>query len=189
MPFDHFDLVAGLYDRAGKFLISRQLAGLLSLSPQNLLLDAGGGTGRVASALRGLVRDAFVVDLSRGMLRRAANKGLATVCAPAEALPFPSGSFDRIIMVDALHHVFNQSQTVHEIFRVLAPAGRLVIIEPDIHKFLVKIIAICEKALLMRSHFLPGEAIGALFNGLEAKTSLVYEGNNVVCIVERVRIM
>jgi ubiquinone/menaquinone biosynthesis C-methylase UbiE len=92
-----------------------------------------------------MVREVFVADLSRGMLRRAAGKGLATVCTPAESLPFPSGSFDRIIMMDALHHVIDQRQTAGELWRVLAPGGRIVIVEPDIRKFIVKLLAIAKR--------------------------------------------
>ena len=125
MPFDHFDLIAGLYDRSGQFQVSETLAGLLALSPDCFLLDAGGGTGRVAAALRSKVGNVIVADLSRGMLRRASAKGLATVCAPAELLPFPIGRFDRVIMVDALHHVIDQDRTARELFRMLAPADAL----------------------------------------------------------------
>jgi len=165
------------------------LSGLLSLSPNCLLLDAGGGTGRVAAALRSQVGNVIVADLSRGMLRHASAKGLATVCAPAELLPFPSGSFDRIILVDALHHVIDQGRTARELFRLLTPSGRLVIVEPDIRKPIVKVIAIGEKVLLMRSHFLTGDKIAALFVGMDAKIGLFYEELNVVCIAERVRRM
>jgi demethylmenaquinone methyltransferase/2-methoxy-6-polyprenyl-1,4-benzoquinol methylase len=189
MTFDHFNLIAGVYDRAGQFQVSELLAGLLDVSPDSLLLDAGGGTGRVAAALCKKVRDVFVADISRGMLRRAAGKGLATVCAPAESLPFHSRSFDRIVMVDALHHVIDQRQAVRELFRLLAPGGRIVIVEPDIRKPGVKLLAIGEKALLMRSHFLNGEKIAVLFADPEAKTGLYYEGFNVICIAERVKRM
>ena len=174
MPFDHFDLIAGIYDRSGQFQVSEMLSGLLGLSPNCLLLDAGGGTGRVAAALRSLVGNVIVADPSRGMLRRASARGLATVCAPAELLPFPSGSFDRVIMVDALHHVFDQGQAARELFRLLAPGGRMVIVEPDIRKFIVKVVAAGEKVLLMRSHFLNGEKIVALLNASDAKTGVYY---------------
>ena len=187
MPFDHFGAIAGLYDRAGQFQLSESLVGLLSLSPDSLLLDAGGGTGRAAAALRSMVKQVFVADISRGMLRRAAGKGLAAVCTPAESLPFPPGSLERVIMVDALHHVLDQRQTARELLRVLAPGGRIVIIEPDIRKLAVKAIAIGEKILLMCSHFLTGEKIAALFTDLEARTGLVYEGFNVICIAEKGR--
>jgi demethylmenaquinone methyltransferase/2-methoxy-6-polyprenyl-1,4-benzoquinol methylase len=186
MPFDHFNLIAGFYDRGGQFRVSEFLLGLLALSTNCFLLDAGGGTGRAAAALHSMVKDVFVADPARGMLRRAAGKGLATVCAPAESLPFPSGSFERIIMVDALHHVIDQGQTACELFRILAPGGRIVIIEPDIRKPIVRFIAIGEKVLLMRSHFLTCEKITALFSDLEAKIGVYYEGFNVILIAEKV---
>jgi demethylmenaquinone methyltransferase/2-methoxy-6-polyprenyl-1,4-benzoquinol methylase len=187
MPFDHFDLIAGLYNRTAQFSAPAPLLDLLALSPDGLLLDAGGGTGRVAEALRGMVREVVVVDLSRGMLRHAAHKGLATVCAPAEHLPFASGAFDRIIMVDALHHVFDQRQTVTDLWRLLAPGGRIVIIEPDIHKFAVKLITIGEKMLLMRSHFLPAEKIGALFANQNTHVRIISDEINVWICAEKVR--
>jgi len=59
--------------------------------------------------------------------------------------PIPPGSFERIIMVDALHHVIDQSQTARELLRLLAPGDRIVIIEPDIHKPIVKGIAFPKK--------------------------------------------
>lgn len=117
MPFDHFNFIAGFYDWAGKFTVTEPLFGFLALSPNSLVLDAGGGTGRVAAEIRGMVREVFVADISRGMLRRAAGKGLPAVCSPAESLPFLAGSFDRVIMVDALHHVLNQERTAHELWR------------------------------------------------------------------------
>ena len=185
MPLSHFDLIAGCYDRAGPFKLSEKFLGYLSLSSHNLLLDAGGGTGRVAAALRYLAREAFVVDVSRGMLRQAAIKGLATVNSPAEFLPFPPGSIDRVVMVDALHHVSDQCLTINELWRVLAPGGRIVIVEPNIHMLATKLIALAEKMLLMRSHFLSGEKIRALFIDLDAIIHLVNDGSNIVLIAEK----
>ena len=46
-----------------------------------------------------------------------------------------------------------------------------------------------EKALLMRSHFLTGENIAALFAGPDAKITIVYDGFNGICIAEKVRRM
>ncbi len=187
MPLDHFSLVAGLYDRTAQFTITEPLIGLLSLSPDSILLDAGGGTGRVAAALRNRVRKAVVVDLSRGMLRRAADKGLEAVRAPAERLPFSSGTFDRVIMIDALHHVLDQVQAAGELWRVLSPGGRLLIIEPDINQFAVKLIAFMEKILLMRSHFLAGEKIAAFFENRDVPARVVYSDHSVIVLIEKVR--
>ncbi len=185
MPIDHFNLIAGFYDRVGKLNITESLLGLLSLTPRSVLLDAGGGTGRVAAALRGLVKEVFVADVSEGMLRRAAGKGLAAVCAPAESLPFPTGSIDRIIMIDALHHVMDQRRTADELKRVLAPGGRILVVEPDIHKLIVKVIALGEKLLLMRSHFLNGREISSLFISPDLKVGISHEESNIYLVAEK----
>jgi ubiquinone/menaquinone biosynthesis C-methylase UbiE len=185
MPIDHFGLIAGFYDRLGQYRITAPLLGTLSLTQNSLLLDAGGGTGRVSTALRDLVKEVFVVDVSEGMLRRASDKGLAAVYAPVESLPLHSGSIDRIIMVDALHHVANQRQAADELWRVLAPGGRILIIEPDIRRFFVKLIAIGEKLLLMRSHFLTPEELRSLFMVSKGKVDSFVNEINVYLVVEK----
>jgi 2-polyprenyl-3-methyl-5-hydroxy-6-metoxy-1,4-benzoquinol methylase len=56
-------------------------------------------------------------------------------------------------MVDVFHHVADQQGTLDEVWRTLQPGGKLVIEEPNIHNWVVKLIALGEKLLLMRSHF------------------------------------
>jgi ubiquinone/menaquinone biosynthesis C-methylase UbiE len=171
MPaFDHFAAIAPLYARVtySKTNILREVA---SLPVKGRLLDVGGGTGRVAAAILDLVDEVVVADVSFGMLKetqRAATStspsaGLWPVCGGSESLPFADNSFERVIMVDALHHVFNQAASAREMFRLLKPGGLLVIEEPDIRTFGVKLIAIAEKLLLMRSHFLAPDEIAKLF--------------------------
>ena len=187
MPFDHFDFIAGLYNRTAKFSPPAPLLKLLALPSEGRLLDAGGGTGRVAEALSGMVREIVVADLSRGMLHHAAKKDLATVCAETEQLPFAAGAFDRIIMVDSLHHVRNQRQTIKEIWRVIARGGKIVIIEPDINKFAVKLLAFGEKMLLMRSHFLSAVTIATLFPDQQTDVKVIHDEYNVWVYAEKVR--
>jgi ubiquinone/menaquinone biosynthesis C-methylase UbiE len=187
MPFDHFDLIAGLYKRIAGFIIPSHLYKLLELPYNGLLLDAGGGTGRVAEALRIMVHIAIVADLSRGMLRIAVSKGLVTTCTPTEHLPFPSKTFDRIIIKDALHHVIDQHQTIRELWRVLAPGGKIVIIEPDIDKYSVKLIALVEKILLMRSHFLSQAKIVALFEDQGSQIRFIRHESNIWIFADKVK--
>jgi ubiquinone/menaquinone biosynthesis C-methylase UbiE len=175
MPFDHFSLFAGLFDRGGPFTISESLLRILSLSVNDRVLDAGGGTGRIATSLRENVGDVLVEDVSRNMLRYAVQKGLKSICAPAEALPFQSESFDRVIMMDALHHVSIKKQAIGELWRVLKPGGRIVIIEPDIRRFAVKLIALGEKIIMMGSHFLSADKITALFTDPDAHFDVTYD--------------
>lgn len=162
MPFDHFDFLAPHYDRVIRFERIEKMLEVLALPTPGRLLDAGGGTGRVAEHLRPHVDQIVVADVSRGMLAQARVKSLDAACAESERLPFDDDTFERVLMVDALHHVIHQAQTVSELYRVLKPGGRLVIEEPDLRTFAVKLIAVAEKLALMRSHFLTPPQIAAL---------------------------
>ena len=75
-------------------------------------------------------------------------------------------------MVDALHHVADQTRHRSRALRVFEPGGRIVIEEPDIRYFGVKLIALGEKLLLMRSHFFPPPEIVGLFSSGKRRVSL-----------------
>lgn len=180
----HFNILAPFYDRVIRFERLEQTLKVLDLPHAGTLLDAGGGTGRVAEALRPHVGSLVVADVSWGMLSQARQKGLVTSSAETERLPFADGTFDRVLMVDALHHVVHQGETVCELFRVLKKGGRLVIEEPDLRTFAVKLIAVAEKIALMRSHFLSPPQIAALLPP-EAKTRIESEEHTAWVIVEK----
>jgi len=150
---DHFDLIASIYDRVIGPPDSERLQQLLKLPTDGWLLDGGGGTGRVSSHLNGLAGHIVVSDLSHRMLKKARGKGVRPVRAYVEHLPFADEFFDRVLVVDALHHFCDQREAIEDLLRVLKPGGRLVIEEPDLNHKGVKILALAEKILLMRSHF------------------------------------
>ena len=181
MPiFDHFAAIAPLYARVtySKAAVMRELA---DLPVSGRLLDVGGGTGRVASTICELVDEVVIADVSCGMLKEIPYDGLHPVCGGSETLPFADDSFERVIMVDALHHVIHHADSAREMFRVLKPGGLLVIEEPDIRTFGVKLIALGEKLLLMRSHFLTPDQIVKLFPEGE-KTIRAEDGNAWIVI-------
>ena len=105
---DHFDLIASIYDRLIGPPDTGRLEQLLQLPTAGWLLDGGGGTGRVSSHLSLLAGHTVISDLSRRMLQKALEKRLNPVCAHVERLPFSGGCFDRILVVDALHHFCDQ---------------------------------------------------------------------------------
>lgn len=187
MPWiDHFGLIAPFYDRAIPLKHAERLIDLANLPVNGLLLDAGGGTGRVAQALQKMVSSIIVADLSSAMLRQVRTKnGLHPVRSCTEKLAFTDGTFDRIIMIDALHHVFNHQETVFELWRVLKPGGRMVIEEPDIRKFGAKLVAVAEKMLLMRSHFVSPEAICTMFTQQRAQCWIEEDGFNAWVIIDK----
>ncbi len=185
MPIiDHFGLLAPSYERFIRPAYPQRLEELLALPAGGSLLDAGGGTGRIAQFLAPRAGICVVADVSQGMLRFAGRKvGVRALRAASEGLPLADGSFDRVIMVDALHHVADAPGTARELWRVLKPGGRLVIEEPDIRTLPVKVIAVFEKLALMRSRFYTGEAIRAMFDGQAKGADIIREDHTVWVVV------
>ena len=182
MPLDHFSLIAPIYVRA-RYRALERMREYAALPVKGCLLDVGGGTGRVAIALRDLVEDVVITDISMGMLDKAPRPTLKPASCFSELLPFPDNCFERVIMVDALHHVVDQGVTICEMLRVLKPGGLLVIEEPDIRTFGVKLIAVAEKILLMRSHFLSPSEIVSLIP--QAKTSIFTADSTAWIVAEK----
>ena len=180
----HFDWVAPFYDRAIPFARLERMLEILALPGNGWLLDAGGGTGRIAAALCSHIDRVIVADVSTGMLAQACAKGLIALNAETEHLSFPADTFDRVLMVDALHHVIHQNETIRELYRVLKPGGRLVIEEPDIRTFPVKLIAVAEKLALMRSHFLTPLEISSMLPS-DAQTTTVVQDYTAWIIAEK----
>jgi demethylmenaquinone methyltransferase/2-methoxy-6-polyprenyl-1,4-benzoquinol methylase len=173
---DHFDLLAPLYDRIVRPPEDFRLKEISNLPTNGLLLDAGGGTGRIAGRLLTEVGGIVIADSSLKMLALAHAKGdFDTVGSQTEKLPFKDGSFTRVIVVDAYHHLTDQEASLVELWRVLAPGGRLVIEEPDIDRFAVKLIAIAEKLMLMRSHFERADTIAGRLVDLGADAAIERE--------------
>ncbi|MEA3337290.1 MAG: methyltransferase domain-containing protein [Chloroflexota bacterium] len=165
MPANNFlfDHSAPFYDRLIPPPDPQRLQAFLNLPTEGWLLEAGGGTGRIAALLAPLVGRLVVSDLSGPMLAESMAKTIACpVQADVSHLPFPDGHFDRVLVVDALHHFSYQQQAVAELVRVLKPGGRLVIEEPDITQLQVKFVALAEKVALMGSHFHSPDEIAAM---------------------------
>lgn len=161
----HFDFLAKRYDRLIGSHNVPPLTTFLELPVEGLILDVGGGTGRVSQHFSSSCNGVFVTDLSEAMLKEAQSKNVVVpVRAHAECLPFPDQTFQRVIVVDALHHFCDQERALADMLRVLDTDGLLVIEEPNIHKFVVKVIALLEKIAFMGSRFMSPETIGTFFN-------------------------
>ena len=182
---DHFRFAAPIYDRVFASPQPDRLRSLLELPVAGRVLDVGGGTGRVAQALRGLADEVVVVDESAAMLQQACLKGLPAARGQAESLPFADGAFARILVVDAFHHLQDQQRAAAELLRVLAPSGRLVIEEPNVERASVRLLALAEKLALMRSHFHSPSAVQQIFEAAGASVRLVRQGASFWAVVER----
>ncbi len=112
-------------------LESRLLDGV-DARPGQRLLEIGCGEGGNLFNLRRLPATRFGVDFSSAKARFARDASQAlTAVADAARLPFGDEAFDIVLVRDVLHHVPDPGSVVAEAGRVLAPGGRLVLIEPN----------------------------------------------------------
>lgn len=101
-----------------------ELLAVRALLPwQGLGLSIGVGTGRFAAPMGIQIG----IDPAYNVLAYAARRGIATVQAVAEALPFADKSFQRALCVTTLCFVDDASAMLRETYRVLQPGGVLVI--------------------------------------------------------------
>lgn len=183
---DHFDWLAPLYDRVIQAPEDDTLRDLLELPIEGRLLDAGGGTGRIAERLQDQAEQIVIVDGSLPMLARALEKNCCEVVGSnTEQMPFAEGTFERVIVVDAYHHLADQVASLEEFWRVLRPGGLLVIEEPDIDHFGVKLVALAEKLTFFRSHFERAECIVDRLRNFSTDPEIHRVGHNVWVVVRK----
>lgn len=113
------------------------LAGLLD--PAWRMGDLACGTGRMAAALAPFVEQVIAVDGStqmleaaRGRLQRFSHVDVRR--GDLESLPIDDHALDAATLVLALHHVAEPAQALREVARVLAPGGRLLLVDMVPHE-------------------------------------------------------
>lgn len=96
------------------------------------ILDAGTGTGVGAAASLTAGREVVGVDAAPGMLAVARREvpGARFVEADFANLPFPTGSFNVVISVHALHFAVDPVEALEEWRRVTVAGGRLSLSVP-----------------------------------------------------------
>jgi SAM-dependent methyltransferase len=131
-------LFAAMYDRGLK---ATEEAGLgemrraLLAGAAGRVVELGAGTGVNLDLYPAAVEELFLVEPDPHMARRlrarlAESPRQATVLeAPGERLPLPDGSFDVAVATLVLCTVPDPAAALAELRRVLAPGGRLLLIE------------------------------------------------------------
>jgi demethylmenaquinone methyltransferase/2-methoxy-6-polyprenyl-1,4-benzoquinol methylase len=127
------DLMSGGLHRLWKRFTVRQAA----LRPGMRVLDLATGSGDLARAMAESEPGAeiWMTDINAAMLGvgrdRALDSGLLlpAVQCDAEKLPFPNRCFDRVTVAFGLRNMTRKDAALAEMRRVLAPGGRLLVLE------------------------------------------------------------
>ena len=145
--YENYHKTSQVYDKtrtAGgiDIILKAMEEGTLPLSEQ-VLVDAGCGTGLYSAALVNEVKRIEAVDLNEGMLGMAQGKLQAEEeqgrirfhQAAINSLPLPDKSVDAVMINQVLHHLPDDADSgwpehkkvFNELFRILKPGGRLII--------------------------------------------------------------
>jgi ubiquinone/menaquinone biosynthesis C-methylase UbiE len=116
-----------------------QWLAMLELSDGDAVLDAGTGLGEVALRAAELVAPlgrAVGVDLSESLVEQASTRAAGTPnvdyrVADLRSLPFDDNTFAAAYSERVFIHLDDAQAAMNELFRVLRPGGRLVIVDPD----------------------------------------------------------
>lgn len=141
-----FDTIADKYDFLNHFMSFQQdkrwrkqaILGLKADSPK-IMLDIATGTGDFAIEAWKWLKPELIVgaDLSEGMMRVAEEKvkkaGISEhfrfEYQDCTALTFPDNTFDAVTIAFGVRNFENIAKGISEMFRVLKPGGKMVIIE------------------------------------------------------------
>ncbi|GGR36787.1 class I SAM-dependent methyltransferase [Streptomyces aurantiogriseus] len=109
----------------------------LGLREGDRVLDAGCGTGRALTPLRGAVGPSGVVlgaDLTPAMLEAAVRAGRdrdgQLLLTDVAALPLRSGSLDAVFGAGLISHLPDPAENLRELARVVRPGGTLALFHP-----------------------------------------------------------
>jgi demethylmenaquinone methyltransferase/2-methoxy-6-polyprenyl-1,4-benzoquinol methylase len=141
-----FDNISGTYDFLNHFLSlgidviwrKKAIRSLLSIKPK-LILDVATGTGDFAfESIKILNPDKIIgVDISQGMLdvakEKIAKRGLKdkfeVQLGDSEGLVFSDHTFDAVTVAFGVRNFENLQKGLDDIYRVLKPGGKAVILE------------------------------------------------------------
>jgi SAM-dependent methyltransferase len=142
------------YAIAGKRSVFKHFTSTIELyiSKSDHVLDLGCGPGGFLSIISSMCKSVIGVDITpnfitecNAMIKENKIQNASSILIAPGTLPFPDTYFDKIVMVDTIHHLENIHDTLNEIARVLKKNGLLLIFEPNKLNPLLYLLCLLDK--------------------------------------------
>ncbi len=184
-----FDKVYHKYDKFMNFFNLYKIDEIkeaLDLNGDEVVVDIGGGTGKLAEILRCRCKKVYVLDESQGMLSKVrTNEKIIPVLGNAMDTNFETNSVDVVILSDVLHHIEYQAKLIDEINRILKKSGKLLIMDFEKKHFKTRMLSIFERILFGRLRFRTQEEVLSLLEENFIISKLVDYGYYFIVVGEK----
>jgi len=120
-----------LLGRVAEHSIAMALTALWARLPDERLVGLGYAIPYLDRFRADTERTFAFMPAGQGAVNWPPGEACATSLVFDEELPLPDSAVDRVLMVHSLEFAENPRETLKEIWRVLAPGGRLVIVVPN----------------------------------------------------------
>lgn len=111
--------------------VGRALTGFLAPSAGARVMGLGYATPYLDAARGTAERTLAFMPAAQGVETWPADGRSASCLADSLMLPLPDGCMDRVLLVHALENSEDPNELFYEIWRVLAPGGRLAVVVPN----------------------------------------------------------
>ncbi|SCY68493.1 ArsR/SmtB family transcription factor [Microvirga guangxiensis] len=142
----YFSRLAPEWDRirslhAPEAVVEAAVVEALGSKPIRNLVDLGTGTGRMLQLLApradrtvGLDASHAMLSVARANLEKAGLRGIELRQGDIYAPPFPRDTFDLVIIHQVLHYLDDPARAIREAARLVAPGGRILVVDFAPHK-------------------------------------------------------
>jgi len=161
-----FDKVYKYYDKfmaIFKLYKLEEIKVAANLRVDEIVVDVGGGTGRLAQYISNSCKTVYVLDESDKMfLKVKHSQNLISIKGNALNAPFEDKSIDTVIMSDVFHHIKEQEELIVEINRILKDDGKIVILDFNKKHIKTRLLIAFEFILFGKLYFRTNDEIQGL---------------------------
>lgn len=152
-----FDRVYKHYDNFMRFFSLyklKEIKSTLNLTGNEVIVDIGGGTGKLGEYLSDSCKLIYILDESDKMLSKVkCSQKIIPVVGDALNTDFESNSIDVVVLSDVFHHIENQTKLLNEIKRILKNSGKLLVMDFEQKHFITKLLISFEYILFGKLYF------------------------------------